>query len=59
MLHKLRGRTFDEFRIDEEIVSGARTVTEADVVGFACFHTVDRDLLIVDLGIHYHNLIIR
>lgn len=36
MLHKLRGRTFDEFRIDEEIVSGARTVTEADVVGFAC-----------------------
>jgi acyl dehydratase len=27
---------FDEFMIDEEIVSGARTVTEADVVNFAC-----------------------
>jgi acyl dehydratase len=32
----MRGRTFDEFVIDEEIVSGARTVTEADVVNFAC-----------------------
>jgi acyl dehydratase len=36
MLYKVRGRTFDEFVIDEEIVSGARTVTEADVVNFAC-----------------------
>ena len=36
MPHKVRGRTFDEFAIDEEIVSGARTVTEADVVNFAC-----------------------
>jgi acyl dehydratase len=36
MPYKLRGRTFDEFAIDEEIVSGARTVTEADVVNFAC-----------------------
>ena len=36
MLYKGRGRTFDEFVIDEEIVSGARTVTEADVVNFAC-----------------------
>ncbi len=35
MLHKLRGRTFDEFVIDEEIVSGTRTVTEEDVVNFA------------------------
>jgi acyl dehydratase len=35
MPHKLRGRTFDEFAVDEEIVSGARTVTEADVVNFA------------------------
>ena len=34
--YKMRGRTFDEFVIDEEIVSGARTVTEADVVNFAC-----------------------
>ena len=31
----LRGRTFDEFAVNEEIVSGARTVTEADVVSFA------------------------
>jgi acyl dehydratase len=36
MLYKVRGRTFDEFVIDEEIISGARTVTEADVVNFAC-----------------------
>jgi acyl dehydratase len=36
MPYKLRGRTFDEFVIDEEIVSGARSVTEADVVNFAC-----------------------
>ena len=36
MPYKVRGRTFDEFKIDEEIVSGARTVTEADVVNFAC-----------------------
>jgi acyl dehydratase len=32
---KVRGRTFEEFVIDEEIVSGVRTVTEADVVNFA------------------------
>ena len=36
MLHKMRGRVFEDFVIDEEIVSGARTVTEADVVNFAC-----------------------
>lgn len=36
MLSKVRGKTFDEFEIGEEIISGARTVTEADVVNFAC-----------------------
>ena len=36
MLYKVRGRTFDEFEIGEEIVSDARTVTEADVFNFAC-----------------------
>jgi acyl dehydratase len=36
MPHKLRGRTFDEFAVDEEIIGGGRTVTEADVVNFAC-----------------------
>ena len=36
MPYKMRGRTFDDFELDEEIVSGARTVTEADVVNFAC-----------------------
>lgn len=35
MSHKLRGRTFEEFAVDEEIVSGTRTVTEADVTDFA------------------------
>ena len=35
MPHTLRGRTFDEFAVDEEIFSGTRTVTEADVVNFA------------------------
>ena len=34
-MYKLRGRSFEEFDVDEEIVSGARTVTEADVVNFA------------------------
>jgi acyl dehydratase len=36
MVYKVRGKTFEEFMIDEEIVGGARTVTEADVVNFAC-----------------------
>ncbi len=36
MIYRVRGRTFDDFVIDEEIISGARTVTEADVVNFAC-----------------------
>lgn len=36
MPYKVRGKTFDEFVVDEEINSGARTVTEADVVNFAC-----------------------
>ncbi len=36
MLHAARGRTFDDFTIGEEIAGGARTVTEADVVHFAC-----------------------
>ena len=35
MPNKMRGRTFEEFAIDEEIVSGSRTVTEDDVVNFA------------------------
>jgi acyl dehydratase len=35
MPYKLRGRTFDEFVVGEEIVGGTRTVTEADVVSFA------------------------
>ena len=36
MRYQARGRTFEEFAIDDEIVGGARTVTEADVVLFAC-----------------------
>jgi acyl dehydratase len=36
MNYKVRGRTFEEFEIGEEIISGARTITEADVVNFAC-----------------------
>jgi acyl dehydratase len=36
MPYKVRGKTFEEFALNEEIVSGARTVTEADVVNFAC-----------------------
>jgi acyl dehydratase len=35
MPHAVRGRTFDEFDIGDEIVSSARTVTESDVVSFA------------------------
>lgn len=36
MPYRVRGKTFEEFELNEEIVSGARTVTEADVVSFAC-----------------------
>jgi acyl dehydratase len=35
MPYTLRGRTFDEFEVGDEIVGGTRTVTEADVVNFA------------------------
>ncbi len=35
MSNKMRGRTFEEFAINEEIISGVRTVTEDDVVSFA------------------------
>jgi acyl dehydratase len=35
MIYRMRGRTFDEFVIGEEIVGGARTVTQDDVVSFA------------------------
>lgn len=36
MHYKVRGRTFDEFEVGEEIIGAARTITEADVVNFAC-----------------------
>lgn len=35
MEYKFRGRTFDDFELDEEIMTASRTVTEADVVNFA------------------------
>jgi acyl dehydratase len=35
MPDRLRGRTFEEFAVDEDIISGTRTVTEEDVVNFA------------------------
>ncbi len=35
MGYKLRGKTFDNFIIDEEIFSASRTITEADVINFA------------------------
>jgi acyl dehydratase len=35
MGYKFRGRTFDEFELNEEIISASRTVTEADVMNFA------------------------
>jgi acyl dehydratase len=36
MPYTMRGKTFDDFVIDEEIFSASRTVTESDVVHFAC-----------------------
>ena len=36
MSTQLRGLTFDQFTVGDEFVSPARTVTEADVVNFAC-----------------------
>ena len=35
MDYRFRGRTFDDFEVDEEIVTASRTVTEADVTNFA------------------------
>lgn len=35
MGYKLRGKTFDDFIIGEDIFSASRTITEADVVNFA------------------------
>jgi len=36
MPYTMRGKTFDDFVIDEEIFSASRTITESDVVHFAC-----------------------
>jgi acyl dehydratase len=36
MNYRVRGKTFEEFKVGDEIVSGARTITETDVVNFAC-----------------------
>jgi len=36
MSNQPRGMTFDQFTIGDEFVSPGRTVTEADVVNFAC-----------------------
>lgn len=35
MPYEPRGRTFDEFELDEVITTARRTITEADVVNFA------------------------
>jgi acyl dehydratase len=35
MGYKFRGRTFDDFELEEEIMTASRTITEADVVNFA------------------------
>ncbi len=35
MSYQFRGRNFDQFNLNEEFETAARTVTEADVVGFA------------------------
>ena len=35
MEYKFRGRTFDDFEENEEIMTASRTITEADVVNFA------------------------
>jgi len=35
MGYEFRGRTFDEFELNEEIMTASRTVTEADVMNFA------------------------
>jgi acyl dehydratase len=35
MEFKMRGQTFDDFNVGDEILTAVRTVTEADVVNFA------------------------
>lgn len=35
MGHQLRGKTFDDFSVGDEVQTASRTITEADVVNFA------------------------
>ena len=35
MTYKFKGKTFDEFKVDDEFTTASRTITEADVVNFA------------------------
>lgn len=35
MAYEIRGKTFDEFNVDEEFTTASRTITESDVVTFA------------------------
>ena len=35
MAYKLKGKTFDEFKVGNEFTTASRTITEADVVNFA------------------------
>ena len=35
-VHKPRGKYFEEFKIGDEVICPGRTVTEADIVNFAC-----------------------
>ena len=33
--YEFRGRTYDQWELGEEFITGARTITEADIVNFA------------------------
>ena len=35
MAYKIRGKTFDEFEVEQESTTASRTITESDVVTFA------------------------
>ena len=35
MVYKFKGKTFNEFNIDDKFTTASRTITEADVVNFA------------------------
>ena len=54
MSYKPRGQYFEEFELDQEVVTAARTITESDIVTFAGlsgdFNQIHMDAAFAELG---------